>query len=179
MFDKNTQTVLDAREQHYEMQQKIQQLYHVGFITIGLNIPGPNKTEELYHEFFQKIIKPQFLRFLIEKTIDYQKITEYHDETGDYLIVILAKNSDYQTIKAELIALEQSTDYYRLADFDVYNETGKALVRRHFKTPMRRCYLCPQNAKCCAKAQTHELKDLLTHIKQIMQTALENKSLLT
>ncbi|WP_368486546.1 citrate lyase holo-[acyl-carrier protein] synthase [Spiroplasma sp. DGKH1] len=170
---KPTNKILLNREQHYLLQQQLVNKYQAGLLTVNLNIPGAHKQQPQYHHFFQTIIKPQLFAFLQSKGINYQTSQEIYDETGDYLVIVLPQLANYLHMKELLIAFEMKAKIYQLLDFDIYDQHLQAISRQQLNLPMRKCYLCAEPAKWCARQKTHLISELLCYINNVIEEEIE------
>ncbi|MFK3662829.1 citrate lyase holo-[acyl-carrier protein] synthase [Scandinavium sp. NPDC088450] len=84
---------------------------------------------------------------------------------------LLAVDAQAQALKAAAIELEQHAPLGRLWDIDVFTAQGKLLSRSAFSLPPRRCLLCEQDARICARERKHSLADLLNRMEALLDAA--------
>ncbi|VXC89775.1 apo-citrate lyase phosphoribosyl-dephospho-CoA transferase [Enterobacterales bacterium 8AC] len=84
----------------------------------------------------------------------------------------LALQADAQTVKEAAVQLEVQQPIGRLWDIDVLAPQGHILSRRDIGQPERRCLLCAQPAKLCARQRSHSTEQLLDEMERRLNAAL-------
>jgi holo-ACP synthase len=95
-----------------------------------------------------------------------------HLETGSEALL----NTSVQAyrLKSITVQLEEDHPLGRLFDMDVVDQTGRQITRAEMNLPTRRCFICDEEAKICARNRTHRLEDLLDRISSIAETYFNN-----
>ena len=96
---------------------------------------------------------------LIHKKI---RITADGDEA--FLVV----DADPWSIKKITTSIEENHKLGRLFDFDIFNKNGEQLSRSGIGLHARRCLLCGNSAKACARSRKHSIEELMSRIYQII-----------
>ena len=73
------------------------------------------------------------------------------------------------TLKRQLLLLEESLPVGRLWDIDVIGADGKPLSRQALGQAPRRCLVCNDDAKICARERRHSLAELHTAMRRRWQ----------
>ncbi|MBF1995197.1 citrate lyase holo-[acyl-carrier protein] synthase [Serratia symbiotica] len=84
----------------------------------------------------------------------------------------LALQADAWRVKDCAIQLEMRQPIGRLWDIDVLTREGRILSRRNRGLPERRCLLCRQPAKVCARQRRHASPQLLNEMERIINNAI-------
>ena len=74
---------------------------------------------------------------------------------------------DTKQIKAMTVAIEEADSLGRLFDMDVMDKNG-SMSRGELGANPRKCLLCDEDAKVCARSQKHEMTELLDEIQRIL-----------
>jgi len=74
-------------------------------------------------------------------------------------------------LKLSAVEIEESADWTRVLDIDVITEDG-AVSRGGLELPPRRCLLCGEDAKICARAGTHAIQDLRAESARLLSRLL-------
>lgn len=144
--------------------------YQKPVITFSLNIPGLIKNNLNYTKFFHKYYQ-LFLDFLTNNfIIIYQNIKE--DVAGNYGWIIV---NEFNGLKIKAITYQFERlfkDISSLFDLDVYDLNNLKITREKLNLEPRKCYLCENNAKLCARMQKHSLIKLETYVKTLINNDL-------
>lgn len=147
--------LLTSREVRVLKQRELLQKYNSPLLSLTINIPGHIKNsieaEYIYNVALEEIEK---LSLDVNEKIFVCKDTGYE--------ALMSLNIKASKLKELACKLEESHPLGRFMDIDVLDESGKILSR---KTP-RKCYICEENAKECARNTTHLLEELLSYISK-------------
>ncbi|WP_261858552.1 citrate lyase holo-[acyl-carrier protein] synthase [Photobacterium sanguinicancri] len=77
-------------------------------------------------------------------------------------------NFDAIALKKQLIQLESTHPLGRLMDIDVLNGSLRPLSRSNIGLPSRRCIICDDDAKNCARSRRHSLQNLYMEIEEML-----------
>ena len=137
-------------------------------INAKLNIPGPIKNNAYLIQVFRSGLK----RFLQESKVDYQLIWDV--ATGPEAFLIL--NESAKDSKQAAIEFEDNDDLGRLFDIDVLTEDDGVphpLSRKDFHQVERKCIMCDQPAKVCARSRKHSVKEMQNYIDELINKNVE------
>ncbi|CAJ1182665.1 Apo-citrate lyase phosphoribosyl-dephospho-CoA transferase [Companilactobacillus paralimentarius] len=137
-------------------------------INAKLNIPGPIKNNTYLIQVFCDGLK----RFLQESKVDYQLIWDV--ATGPEAFLIL--NESAETSKQTAIEFEDNDNLGRLFDIDVLTENEGVphpLSRNDFHQAGRKCIMCNQPAKVCARSRKHSVKEMQNYINELINKNME------
>lgn len=157
--------ILNAREKRVEMQRKLIDIYRNTLISFTLNIPGAEKLNSTFTEVHEKGIK------LLEEELEKKNIKVLHkivriSADGNEAFLVVDAGSWY--IKGITTSVEKSYRLGRLFDIDVFDENGEQVSRSGIGLPARRCLLCSNSAKACARSRKHSIEELMSRIYQII-----------
>ncbi|WP_301099613.1 triphosphoribosyl-dephospho-CoA synthase CitG [Otariodibacter sp.] len=154
--------LLEARDNRAEFQRNIIRKYNKTLLSLTLLSVGNIKKNELLDYIFDKSIEA--LTLLFEKLdIKPEKIFIRQLITGHeafFVVPISARDLKLATIK-----LEDSSEFSRLWDIDIVDSNGYILSRGDFKIPPRKCLICDETAKICAKLRKHSICEIYNEIE--------------
>jgi holo-ACP synthase len=64
------------------------------------------------------------------------------------------------------VIIESISPKARLLDIDVMDKDG-AVSRRELGLDARKCLICDEDAKVCARSQKHSMEELLAKVKEL------------
>lgn len=163
--------LLQAREQRGLDRLSIQAQGRVG-ISLSLNMAGLPKSNTLSGEAF-RFLQGDLERFMLANRVVLAPSTRFDtDAAGDfYLAGISYHQGDAQQVKALCERFEAEHPLGRLVDADVMDEQGN-MVSSH---KLKKCLLCHEAAKVCARNATHPLTHLQAHSQQLLQVYLHSQ----
>ena len=180
--------LLDARENRVRHQKELLNAYPGAvLVSMTLNIPGPVKDSLRYRKALEAGIHR--LKAMLAGRCDSEcSCTILQEEfrplaTGPeaYLVVrSSAANSSADSeklaldIKKAAVSVEEGSDLGRLFDLDVLipDETfPQSISRSRLGAAPRRCLLCEEDAKACARSRAHTMDQLLEKINEILSNA--------
>ncbi len=157
--------ILSCRERRAQIQTDYIHNYHCPVISFCMNIPGPVKTNQHIRKAFE-IGKRELMSWLHSEQIRISGCTEFHEDTGDELI--MAVNCPAEKLKEKAVLIEETPPLGRLYDIDIIDKTGTKLSRKF----RRKCIICGKDAYECARARTHSVDELQTKVEEIIQKFL-------
>lgn len=155
--------ILLCRERRVHIQSNYIKMYHCPVISFCMNIPGPIKTNSSIRNAFE-IGKHALLSWLNTEHISIADYIEFHDHTGDELI--MSVHCSPEKLKEKSLLIEESLPLGRLFDIDILDKNGIKLSRTYF----RKCIICGQIAHECSRARSHSIEELQQKINDILQT---------
>lgn len=191
--------LLDSRENRVNHQKEllerftyrdIEKCLNVALVSMTLNIPGPVKDRPEYRKALETGLH-RLKAMLESESILYEEFRPLITGPEGYLA--LGSISPVQTgeefameIKKAAVAAEEADALGRLFDMDVLviDEAAKPDENGHFRltdirsisrsqlgAEPRKCLLCGENAKACARSRAHSMDDLLNKINEILSDA--------
>ncbi|MFT8349445.1 citrate lyase holo-[acyl-carrier protein] synthase [Clostridium saccharoperbutylacetonicum] len=159
--------ILDAREKRAEMQRELIDTYKNTLISFTLNIPGTEKCNSTFTKVHEKGIK------LLEEELEKKNIKVLHETVrvaagGDEAFLVV--DADSWCIKRITTSIEENHELGRLFDIDVFNEDGELTSRTGIDLPARRCLLCSNSAKACARSREHSIEALMNKVNYIIKS---------
>jgi len=154
--------ILAARSRR---QEKLQQYFpedSSSLLQLTLNIPGdekcPKGTMELYH---------WAERQLESRLPQLNQILAGCDILGPWGLFAIPLSP--VTTKQVAVAIEDSHDFTRLLDIDIYGRFGRAYDRSRLRMMERSCLICPAPAKECIRLQRHSFQQLRERFEKLLQ----------
>lgn len=176
LFDTGPSVTLEEMLNHREQRMLFQKaLYHRYpgeiLITVGLNIPGPIKYNELIEQVFTKAYG-EVIAMCDSKgwNLSHNQIIKVKTGIEAFMVVQETVPID---IKQAMLTLEEKSPTGRLLDLDVsYGDktegTVKQVNRQILGYPDRPCFLCEDAAKACGRSKKHELTELYSKLEDIV-----------
>ena len=144
--------ILAARDARAARQQAMQAAGGV-LISLTLAAPGAVKRSPLLDAVFQAAQQA------VENTIPTPQAVNIHiDDCGHHALYRV--DGDAHEWKRAMLALEAASPLARLWDIDIIAANGRPISRADCSLPPRRCLLCDDDAKNCARARRHSIDDL-------------------
>lgn len=154
--------LLDAREQRAVHQQELLNQYpRCSLISMTLNIPGPVKDSEAYRKALALGVAELKARF---EEIVFEEVRWLRTGSEAYLVV----REEALDTKKKAVLVEEQSPIGRLLDIDVIGSDGP-VSRTEVGGKPRKCLLCDEDAKVCARMQKHSLEELLGKIEEILE----------
>lgn len=149
--------ILEDREKRFIKILSLYDEYKLLVLVGKINYPGNNKNtleaETAFNVLYSLLID-RFKKYTIHSEVD-----EGFD--GKSLILIL--KSGKFVAKDLAIEIEETHPLGRIFDIDVY-EGENSISRRHLGYPERKCIVCNNNARECAREGRHGIEEVLTVI---------------
>ena len=153
--------LLDSRENRVWHQQELLKKYHGVLVSVTLNIPGHVKDKPEYRKLMEWGMEGLLGAFgpnVVHHEIRFLK-------TGAEGYLCLA-GMDAQEAKYVTVLVEGMTPKARLLDIDVLDKNG-AVSRSQLGLEPRKCLLCNEDAKACARSQKHSMEELLAEVDRL------------
>ncbi|MCP0886594.1 triphosphoribosyl-dephospho-CoA synthase CitG [Ligilactobacillus sp. WILCCON 0076] len=162
--------VLQNKEWRQNYQETIETKYpNKVVLGIKLNIPGPIKTNASLKKVFE-LGWNKIINSLKDKKLEIFFFNLFLDKiTGPEGVVVVS--GDIIPVKKEMITFESNFLLGRLFDIDVMSKTDKnyQLSRTQLGFEARKCLICEQDAKICAKTQKHTLAEIYREIEKLIE----------
>jgi holo-ACP synthase len=154
----------DARSQH--QQDLLAKYPDKTLITITMNIPGPVKNSEgisrVFEQGYQKVLETV--------TPIFNEENDPATKTGREGYVIV--ESTPKEAKYAMLDVEHQTPLRSLYDLDVvYLKDGKLrqVSRTQLGFPGRKCFICGNLAKVCARNRVHTIEEMQEKIERMIE----------
>ena len=148
--------ILAARDARVARQQAM--LAQGGMLlSLTLVAPGAVKRSPLLDAIFAAALAA--MRPLVD---DARARIEAVDDSGHHALYLL--DGEARDWKTRMLALENRAPLSRLWDIDIIDRDGVAVSRRDLGLPPRRCLICDDDAKTCARERRHSIAELQADI---------------
>ena len=148
--------ILAARDARVARQQAMLAQGGV-LLSLTLVAPGAVKRSPLLDAIFAAALAA--LRPLVD---DARARIEAVDDSGYHALYLL--DGEARDWKTRMLALENRAPLSRLWDIDIIDRDGVAVSRRDLGLPPRRCLICDDDAKTCARERRHSIAELQADI---------------
>ncbi len=162
--------MLEARENRVFRQRELLARYGKVLICFTMNIPGPVKNSSLIRRGFD-LGEKSLLNRLEDKGIPCIYRETIHESTGNEGFYVV--DSDSLAVKRAGVELEDETELGRLFDIDVIKPDGEKVERTELGLPERRCLICMEPAKECARSRKHTVLELQEKTRSILRRAVD------
>ena len=158
--------ILAARDRRIALQKILLKKYQkTTLISFKLNIPGATKDCTVYRKVFDT--GEQLLKKAIEAEhhkLQFSKSKYLFTGSEGYFCI----DADPFQIKKTTAAIENNHPLGRLFDYDVLNFDGSQIKRSEIGLPVRKCFLCKEDAFICARSRKHPLPEIIKKIEEII-----------
>lgn len=148
--------ILAARDARVARQQAMLAQGGV-LLSLTLVAPGAVKRSPLLDAIFAAALAA--LQPLVD---DARARIEAVDDSGHHALYLL--DGEARDWKTRMLALENRAPLSRLWDIDIIDRDGVAVSRRDLGLPPRRCLICDDDAKTCARERRHDIAALQADI---------------
>ncbi|MDG3085604.1 citrate lyase holo-[acyl-carrier protein] synthase [Vibrio hannami] len=158
--------VLANRERRANRQREWINSYSLPLISFTINMMGEVKRNKISNVAFDQGYQA-ILDVCRIQDIPVVSIEKYCSDTGSELL-ISAGLSSAEEVKHAMVSIEDEHPLGRLFDIDVLDEKGIAVSRDNFNLPRRKCLICDNEAKICARSRAHQLPELMNKMSEMI-----------
>ncbi|MDR1134238.1 MAG: citrate lyase holo-[acyl-carrier protein] synthase [Synergistaceae bacterium] len=157
--------LLDSREERVYVQGFLMSFAGTDFVVqISLNLPGipknvPGDAEAVFFAF----------RLLFDR-LGYFPSASVQLRNHAGFVCSMPFRGDPGRAKKAAVSVEEGYDWGRVFDIDVIT-AGGTLSGVSFGRAQRKCFLCPESAKVCARAGTHDMGKLREEALRLLALA--------
>ena len=157
--------VLAGKDKKAQAQQELRDLYGTPVVGIGVNMPGNSRYNYKTVQLLQHAVA-LMRQYLQDAGAVILEERFYHWATGP--IAILAVEGQAELFKRLAVTIEESADYGRLLDIDVFDEAGLQIDRSTLGLAMRHCLICESKAVDCMRSHTHTPDDVIAAAQKLL-----------
>ncbi|NOI66052.1 citrate lyase holo-[acyl-carrier protein] synthase [Vibrio sp. 99-8-1] len=160
------QQLLTSREERAEKQRAWSRELAAPLVSFTINMVGPIKRNQIAKTAFDHgihAIKDACVLHDIEI-----KRAQATDNDAGYQMLFCMANIEALYLKKIMLAIEETHPLGRLFDIDVIDSKGVLLSRDDFELVRRRCLICDEQAKVCARTQAHSLQQLIEKMSEMV-----------
>ena len=153
--------LLDSRENRVWYQQELLDKHGGVLVSVTLNIPGPIKDKPEYRkvmEWGMEALLAAFGASVIHSETRFLK-------TGAEGYVCL-EGLEKTEAKYLAVIIESMSPKARLLDIDIMDKDG-AVSRSELGLDARKCLICDEDAKACARSQKHSMEELIARVEEL------------
>lgn len=153
--------LLDSREKRVAHQQELLETYGSVLVSITLNIPGPIKDKPQYRKVMEWGMEGLLGAF--GQNVVYKETRFLKTGVEGYICL---EGLEAEEAKYIAVLVESMAPKARLLDIDVIGKSG-AVSRSQLGLEPRKCLICDDDAKACARSQKHSMEELLEEIEKL------------
>ena len=160
------QEILAAREWRVNKQRELLNTFQKPLLCFTMNIPGPEKWNQEISIGFT--VGNLLLREELRNIIHYERHCNTAGCTAFYVV-----DMPVQMLKQCAVQIENTVSIGRLFDMDVLEISGEKLSRNDLGYKPRKCYICQEDARVCARSRAHGLDVLQAKTKELLKEAAQ------
>ncbi len=144
---------------------RIQAMLQAGssVISCTLNIPGETKTNDSAQLLSKRVLHLLLAQLKRSGFAVLQTDLELGLNTGPEWRLRVATDAD--VLKQMVIRIEETREWGRILDLDVFDPNGEQLSRPN----KRKCFLCDNSALVCSRSRTHSIEDIITRAWRLIE----------
>jgi len=154
----NITNILKAREERDSIKKILCQKGNA-LISLNINVPGQQKSNQLLAEFFHRV-KDQMKNFMLANRLfiaEGEEIILNHAAGNYFIVPIKSKNFEIKVIKQITESFEEEHPLGRFIDIDVYDIDNHAVSSGKSK----KCFYCKKYPAIeCRRAERHKIEEL-------------------
>lgn len=161
--------MLEARERRVWRQSALRKTGEGTLVCFTMNIAGPVKNDpEIEKGFDLGLRRLEGQLAVARMPVVGREI--YREVTGCEAMLLVQGGP--LALKALTVELEDGSPLGRLFDMDVFYPDGRKVERQELGRPERKCLLCENNAKACARSRSHTVAQLQQETRRILRRAI-------
>lgn len=161
--------MLEARERRVERQRELLGAGNGTLVCFTMNIAGPVKRDVWIEKGFRLGLGQLEGQLRVSgKAVAHREISI--EATGCEAMLLVTGSP--LAVKALTVELEDGAPLGRLFDMDVFYPEGTKVERQELGFPERKCLICENNAKVCARSRTHTVEALRQQTQSILREAI-------
>lgn len=153
--------LLDSRENRVWHQQELLDKYGGILVSVTLNIPGPIKDKPEYQKVMEWGMEALLAAFGVNAIYSETRFLK----TGAEGYICL-NGLEKAEAKYLAVIIESMSPKARLLNVDVMDKDG-AVSRGELGLDARKCLICDEDAKACARSQKHSMEELLAKVNEL------------
>ena len=153
--------LLDSRENRVWHQQELLDKHGGVLISVTLNIPGSIKDKPEYRKVMEWGMEALLAAFGTNVMHSENRFLK----TGAEGYVCL-EGLDKTEAKYLAVIIESMSPKARLLDIDVMDRDG-VVSRSELGLDARKCLICDEDAKVCARSQKHSIEELIARVEEL------------
>lgn len=161
------QDILEAKELRSRTRERMQKAHPGVCLCLSLNLPGQEKSsgraQALFHHAVARILED----------VPVAAMTSLATAAGPYAVFSAAGRAE--DIKRLTARLEESSEYGRLLDIDVYDPDGNPVALPE-REQGRNCFLCRRPAAVCMREKRHAERDIHSAVKAMFNDFYAQRS---
>lgn len=158
--------VLDSREARANRQKAWKEFHALPLVSFTINMVGEVKQNAASQTAFAQGYRAIMDVCRVED-ISIVELETFALSTGNELLLAAGTVTPEQ-LKRAMVSIEEEHPLGRLFDIDVLDGDGIAMSRDALGMPRRRCLVCDNEAKVCARSRAHSLDDLQAKMSEMI-----------
>jgi len=167
-MDKELLSVLEAREQRWQLRKMLVEQRHSCLITITLCIPAAFRTGEEFWLIFQRLCR-SFCDILERCGQSFH--IEGHLRGSDGPAFFISTKAEAGRIKEICVEAEETIAGGRMLDIDVMDSGGTPVSRTDIGLAQRKCFICDKPAASCVSRRLHSTEEVKAQVERLKRQA--------
>lgn len=163
-MDKELLSVLEAREQRWQMRKMLVEKRQSCLITLTLCIPAVFRTGEEFLPIFQRLCR-SFCDILELRGQSFS--IEGHLRGSDGPAFFISTKAEAGRIKEICVEAEEAIAGGRMLDIDVMDSGGIPVSRTDIGLPQRKCFICDKPAASCVSRRLHSPEEVNAQVMRL------------
>lgn len=164
----SAEEILNAREKRGFFIEELIEKYGKTIISIRVNYPGLNKNNELC----SNIIK--IFDDIISGLYGDSMVFKMFQTSADGPSLFIAIKGEGPSLKRKMLEIEEKHFLGRIIDIDVIDTNNTIISRTDLGYGNRKCFLCGEDSRVCAREMKHHQEELIKYIKDRYREYTEN-----
>lgn len=163
------QDMMEARERRAEKQSALLARFGQTLLCFTMNIPGPEKDSPLIRMGFalgKRMVRLGLLR-LGAAPLHQEETASFTGCEAYYVLPLPPAEAKRMTAD-----IEEASPVGRLFDLDVIRADGSKVERGEIGLPGRKCLICGEDARACARSRAHTVDELRARTDSILLEAV-------
>ncbi|PWI32322.1 citrate lyase holo-[acyl-carrier protein] synthase [Vibrio albus] len=158
--------VLDNRERRANRQREWAEAHSLPLISFTINMVGEVKLNQISRTAFSQGYQA-IVQACSTHNIEMVSLEKYSSDCGAELL-ISAGNIEPDALKRVMVEIEDTHSLGRLFDIDILDSQCVSLSRDTYGLPRRKCFVCGNEAKICARSRAHPLPALIDKMSEMI-----------
>ena len=153
--------LLDSRENRVWYQQGLLDKHGGVLVSVTLNIPGPIKDKPEYRKVMEWGMEALLAAFGVNVIHSETRFLKTGAE--GYLCLEGLEKTEAKYLS---VIIESMSPKARLLDIDIIDKDG-AVSRSELGLDARKCLICDEDAKACARSQKHSMEEVIARVEEL------------
>ncbi len=160
--------ILDSKEQLSVIQKE---LLHRGGTVVSVTINAPSYFKDAFYIEYLLEDACNHIKEVFKEEVLYIRTVELEFGYASLFVI----NNDPYSVKEKMIVIEESSNYSRLYDIDVFENEVTLMSRRDLGLPPRVCWICDEVAHECVRSRKHDFAEVFIAYQRMIDSFMEKR----